>query len=53
MNGFGYDPVFLVPELGKTMAELTQEQKDAVSHRGIAARKALQWLLGLAERKGP
>ena len=39
-NGFGYDPVFLLPELGRTMAELTQDEKNRVSHRGKAARKA-------------
>ncbi len=35
--GFGYDPIFLVPELGKTTAELLPEQKNAISHRGRAA----------------
>ncbi len=39
-EGFGYDPVFLLPELGKTMAELTSEEKGEVSHRGRAAKKA-------------
>ena len=39
-NGFGYDPVFLFPETGRTMAELSDEEKDAVSHRGMAARRA-------------
>ena len=43
-NGFGYDPVFLLPELGRTMAELTQEEKDRVSHRGKAACKASEAL---------
>ena len=43
-NGFGYDPVFLLPELGRTMAELTQEEKDRTSHRGKAARKAARAL---------
>lgn len=38
-NGFGYDPIFYVPELGKTMAELTPEEKGAISHRGNAIRK--------------
>ena len=38
-NGFGYDPLFLVPRLGKTLAELPDEQKDDVSHRGRAARR--------------
>jgi XTP/dITP diphosphohydrolase len=35
-GGFGYDPIFYVPELGKTAAELTREEKSAVSHRGQA-----------------
>ena len=38
--GFGYDPIFLVPELGKTTAELAPEQKNRISHRGRAAQKA-------------
>ncbi len=40
MNGFGYDPIFLVPELGKTTAEIPPEQKNKISHRGQAARLA-------------
>lgn len=43
-HGFGYDPVFYLPELGKTMAELPLEIKNQVSHRGQAARQACQWL---------
>ena len=43
-NGFGYDPVFLVPALGKTMAELGSEQKHRISHRGQAARLAVTLL---------
>ncbi|MCK9492854.1 MAG: RdgB/HAM1 family non-canonical purine NTP pyrophosphatase [Acholeplasmataceae bacterium] len=38
-NGFGYDPVFYVPEIGKTLAELTKEEKLKVSHRGKALEK--------------
>lgn len=38
-NGFGYDPLFLLPELGKTMAELPDADKDRLSHRGRAARR--------------
>jgi XTP/dITP diphosphohydrolase len=45
--GFGYDPVFYLPELDRTMAELAQETKNRVSHRGQAARKALSFLLKL------
>lgn len=40
MHGFGYDPVFMVPELGKTLAELTLDQKNQISHRGQALAKA-------------
>ncbi len=40
MHGFGYDPVFVVPELGKTLAELTLDQKNQISHRGQALAKA-------------
>ena len=43
-NGFGYDPVFFLPGLGRTMAELTQEEKDRVSHRGKAAHEAAEAL---------
>jgi len=39
-NGFGYDPVFLLPGRGQTVAELPADEKDAISHRGVAARKA-------------
>lgn len=35
-NGFGYDPIFYVPEFGKTTAQLTPEEKNTVSHRGRA-----------------
>lgn len=35
-NGFGYDPIFYVPEFGRTTAELTEEEKNRVSHRGKA-----------------
>ena len=37
-NGFGYDPIFYVPEMGKTAAEMTAEEKNSVSHRGKALR---------------
>ncbi len=43
-QGFGYDPVFYLPELGKTMAELPLETKNRFSHRGQAARKVYQVL---------
>ncbi len=38
-NGFGYDPVFFVPNLNKTVAQLTRDEKNAISHRGNAIRK--------------
>ena len=43
-NGFGYDPLFYFPNLGKSFAELTREEKLRVSHRGAAFRKLLQWM---------
>jgi XTP/dITP diphosphohydrolase len=39
-HGFGYDPIFYVPELGKTTAELEPERKNKISHRGRAAASA-------------
>ncbi len=44
-NGFGYDPVFYLPELGKTMAELTLREKNLISHRARAAAKAKELLI--------
>ncbi len=38
-NGFGYDPIFYLPEYGKTSAEITPEEKNAISHRGKALRE--------------
>jgi XTP/dITP diphosphohydrolase len=38
-NGFGYDPIFFVPKLNKTVAQLSREEKNAISHRGNAIRK--------------
>ena len=38
-GGFGYDPLFYTPALGKTFAEATAAEKDSVSHRGVAMRK--------------
>ncbi len=49
-NGFGYDPVFYLPELGKSMAELSEKEKNRVSHRGKAVRafgeKLLEYMKG-------
>jgi XTP/dITP diphosphohydrolase len=47
-NGFGYDPYFLVPDFGKTAAELAPEEKNAVSHRGQALRALVDKLGKLA-----
>lgn len=49
-DGFGYDPLFLVPEYGKTTAELPLEIKNRISHRGMALRKVIPLLFELAER---
>jgi XTP/dITP diphosphohydrolase len=43
-NGFGYDPVFYIPQLDRTMAELSLEVKNRLSHRGKAARQASRLL---------
>ena len=43
-NGFGYDPLFFFPEKNKTLAELTLIEKERVSHRGEAMRKALAYM---------
>ena len=43
LNGFGYDPLFYFPDIQKTFAELTAEEKAKYSHRGAAFRKFLEW----------
>ena len=43
-NGFGYDPLFYFPQIKKTFAELTAEEKSRWSHRGAAFRHLLEWL---------
>ena len=47
-NGFGYDPIFVVPEHGKTVAELDSATKHALSHRGQAARAAREIIAEIA-----
>jgi XTP/dITP diphosphohydrolase len=42
-GGFGYDPLFFFPEINKTFAQLSAEEKSKYSHRGEAFRKFLQW----------
>ncbi len=46
-GGFGYDPLFYVETLGKTFAELSMEEKNAISHRGMANRKAVEIIRSL------
>ena len=46
VSGFGYDPVFLYPPLGRTFGELTDREKEGVSHRALAARAARALLSG-------
>jgi XTP/dITP diphosphohydrolase len=46
-NGFGYDPLFYFPQIEKTFAELTAEEKSQYSHRGVAFRKFLSWCQSL------
>lgn len=43
-KGFGYDPLFLVPELGRTLAEMSHEEKNRISHRGQAIREMAKQL---------
>ena len=43
-GGFGYDPIFYVPMYGRTMAELTPDEKNAISHRGLALRSMRKML---------
>ena len=47
-DGFGYDPIFYIPRLRRTLAEVSIHEKDRISHRGRAARALMQWL-----RQGP
>ena len=49
-NGFGYDPVFFVPEFEQTMAELSPAVKHSISHRGRAARAAIPLIENLLKR---
>lgn len=48
-GGFGYDPVFYMPDKGMTLSEMSEEEKNAVSHRGNAIRKAAPMLLAYAK----
>jgi XTP/dITP diphosphohydrolase len=48
-NGFGYDPIFLLPERGLTMAQLPEEVKNRISHRGRATLASLPTLKKLLD----
>ncbi len=52
-GGFGYDPIFLLPDRGLTTAELQPDEKNAISHRGAAARLARPILLQLLRASSP
>ncbi|MBQ7896590.1 MAG: RdgB/HAM1 family non-canonical purine NTP pyrophosphatase [Oscillospiraceae bacterium] len=43
-NGFGYDPLFILPELGCTTAQISSEQKNAISHRAVALKELVEKL---------
>ncbi|HIE25327.1 MAG TPA: RdgB/HAM1 family non-canonical purine NTP pyrophosphatase [Anaerolineales bacterium] len=45
-GGFGYDPIFYLPEMGRTMAELSEDEKNRLSHRAKALEKAKSFLRG-------
>lgn len=51
-GGFGYDPIFYLPRFQRTMAELAADEKHRISHRGIAARRALPLLRRLLSEAG-
>ena len=46
-SGFGYDPVFYIPQLEKTFAELSTEEKNKISHRGLALQKLRKILVNV------
>ena len=49
-NGFGYDPIFFVPSWNMTSAEMSPEEKNAISHRGNALRQVVEALRSLSEQ---
>jgi XTP/dITP diphosphohydrolase len=48
-GGFGYDPLFFVPELGRTMAQLSRDEKNSISHRGKAVSEIMKQLPAFLE----
>lgn len=50
-NGFGYDPLFILPRYGKTMAQLSLQEKNRISHRGKALRKLRRLLKDFTDEK--
>ncbi len=52
-GGFGYDPIFELPDGGKTLAELSADEKNRISHRGLAAERARRWLEQRAKAAAP
>lgn len=46
-GGFGYDPIFFIPEFGKTVAQLSEDEKNAISHRGKALRALCKMIEGV------
>jgi XTP/dITP diphosphohydrolase len=51
-NGFGYDPIFFIPEIGLTMAELEMDEKNRLSHRAIAIQNAIPILIDIFGLEG-
>jgi len=51
-QGFGYDPVFFVPELNRSMAQISSEEKNAISHRGSALKKLREMLPEFLKKVG-
>ncbi|MCL2293742.1 MAG: RdgB/HAM1 family non-canonical purine NTP pyrophosphatase [Spirochaetes bacterium] len=51
VSGFGYDPLFFIPELGKTAAELSAEEKNEISHRGKAGRAIVSLIERISENR--
>ena len=49
-GGFGYDPIFFYPPYGRTLAEVTEPEKIAVAHRGVAFRRFAEWIKKYKER---